>query len=216
MSQTTPPPLIGPGTWIFLSVSVCMLSRISRVRLFSPMDCSPPDCLSVGFSRQEYWSGYPFPSPGDLPDSGIEPTSLCLLHLSGRFFTSSTTREAQCCQKFCLVFLLYSQYGLWHLVGAHLHKHLLKKKSQRMNRWMDFWAWYPDTVFLNLMTVINKEMEREKILMLSLSHKVYLTQKTQGTFRGFVHPGGRWLEYLTEKAHLSPFLKPLVQANPAD
>lgn len=63
---------------------------------------------------------------------------------------------------------------------------------------MDFWASYPDTLFLNLMTVINKEMEREKILVLSLSYKVYLTQKTQDTFRGFVHPGERQLEYLME------------------
>ena len=34
--------------------------------------------LSMGFSRQEYWSGLPFPSPGDLPDPGIEPTSPAL------------------------------------------------------------------------------------------------------------------------------------------
>ena len=34
--------------------------------------------LSVGFSRQEYWSGLPFPSPGDLPNPGIEPGSLAL------------------------------------------------------------------------------------------------------------------------------------------
>ena len=39
--------------------------------------------LSVGFCRQEYWSGLPFPSPGDLPNSGIEPTSPALV---GRFF----------------------------------------------------------------------------------------------------------------------------------
>ena len=32
--------------------------------------------LSMGFPRQEYWSGLPFPSPGDLPDPGVEPTSL--------------------------------------------------------------------------------------------------------------------------------------------
>ena len=37
------------------------------------MDCSPP--ASMGFSRQEYWSGLPFPSPRDLPDPGIEPGS---------------------------------------------------------------------------------------------------------------------------------------------
>ena len=37
------------------------------------MDCSPQAPLSMGFSRQEYWSGLPFPSPGDLPNPGIEP-----------------------------------------------------------------------------------------------------------------------------------------------
>ena len=36
--------------------------------------------LSMEFFRQEYWSGLPCPPPGDLPDSGIEPTSLCLFH----------------------------------------------------------------------------------------------------------------------------------------
>ena len=44
--------------------------------------------LSMEFSRQEYWSGLPFPSLGDLPDPGIEPTSLASLALAGRFFTS--------------------------------------------------------------------------------------------------------------------------------
>ena len=38
--------------------------------------CQAP--LSMGFSRQEYWSGLPFPSPGDLPDPGIEPESPAL------------------------------------------------------------------------------------------------------------------------------------------
>ena len=36
-----------------------------------------PALLSMGFSRQEYWSGVPFPSPGDLPNPGIEPTVSC-------------------------------------------------------------------------------------------------------------------------------------------
>ena len=40
------------------------------------MDCSPPGFLSMGFSRQEYWSGLPFLSPGDLPSPGIESMSL--------------------------------------------------------------------------------------------------------------------------------------------
>ena len=41
------------------------------------------------FSRQEYWSEFPFPSPEDLPDAGIEPTSLSSLALAGRFFNTS-------------------------------------------------------------------------------------------------------------------------------
>ena len=40
--------------------------------LCNPMGCP---CLSMEFSRQEYWSGLPFPSPGDLPDPGIKPES---------------------------------------------------------------------------------------------------------------------------------------------
>ena len=47
--------------------------------------------LSMGFPRQEYWSELPFPSPGDLPDPGIELTSLISPALTGRFFTTSTT-----------------------------------------------------------------------------------------------------------------------------
>ena len=40
------------------------------------------------FSRQKYWSGWPFPTPGDLPDPGIEPTSLASPALAGGFFTT--------------------------------------------------------------------------------------------------------------------------------
>ena len=46
-------------------------------------------------SRQEYWSEMPFPTPGDLPDPGIEPTSLASPALAGRFFTTRATWEAQ-------------------------------------------------------------------------------------------------------------------------
>ena len=53
----------------------------SEVAQSCPTLCDPMDCSlsgssgSMGFSRQDYWSGLPFPSPGDLPDSGIEPAS---------------------------------------------------------------------------------------------------------------------------------------------
>ena len=46
--------------------------------LCNPMDCTHQAPLSMGFSRQEYWSGLLFPSPGDLPDPGIEPRSPAL------------------------------------------------------------------------------------------------------------------------------------------
>ena len=45
----------------------------------------------MGFCRQEYWSGLPFPSPGNLPDPGIEPTSLLSPSLAGGFFFFLTT-----------------------------------------------------------------------------------------------------------------------------
>ena len=57
------------------------LFQDSEVVQSCPTLCNPVNCvahqapLSMGFSRQEYWSGLPFPSPGDLPDPGIEPRS---------------------------------------------------------------------------------------------------------------------------------------------
>jgi len=48
----------------------------------------------MGFSRQKQWSGLPCSPPGDLPDPGIEPTSLMSPALAGRFFTTSATWKA--------------------------------------------------------------------------------------------------------------------------
>ena len=47
--------------------------------------------LSMGFSRQEYWRGEPFPPPGDLPDPGFKPTPLMSPALANRFFTTGAT-----------------------------------------------------------------------------------------------------------------------------
>ena len=76
------------------AVAVVVLSCFSRVRLLvTPwaVTCQAP--LTIGFSRQEYWSALPFPSPGDLPDPGTEPTSLMSPALAGGFFTISATLE---------------------------------------------------------------------------------------------------------------------------
>ena len=72
-----------------------MLSCFSHVWLFATLwtvDRQAP--LSMGFSRQEYWSGLPCPPPGDLPDPGIEPTSLISPALAGGCFSTSATWEA--------------------------------------------------------------------------------------------------------------------------
>ena len=61
-------------------------SVLSHVRLFvTPWTVAHQAPLSIEFSRQEYWSGLPFPSPGDLPDPGIEPTSPTSPSLAGRY-----------------------------------------------------------------------------------------------------------------------------------
>ena len=57
------------------------------------MDCSPLGPSVHGFSRQEYWGGLPCPSPEDLPDPGIEPTSFLAPAVAGGFFTTSATWE---------------------------------------------------------------------------------------------------------------------------
>ena len=72
----------------------CVLP-LSRVQLFgTPWTVARQAPLSMGFFKQEYWSGLPFPSPGDLPDLGIKPASFASPALAGRFFTTSTTWEA--------------------------------------------------------------------------------------------------------------------------
>ena len=64
--------------------------------------------LSMGFSRQEYWSGLPCPPPGDLPNSGILSVSLMSLALAGRFFTTSATWEDHSIRKSLMACVLLS------------------------------------------------------------------------------------------------------------
>ena len=53
----------------------CSLVTPSRPTLCDPLDCHPPGSSVCGFPRQEYWSGVPFPLPGDLPKPGTEPAT---------------------------------------------------------------------------------------------------------------------------------------------
>ena len=68
-----------------MCVCVCVLS--------CPTLCDRQAPLSMGFSRQDYWSGLPFPTPGDLPDSGSELTSPAAPALASKFFTTAPPRN---------------------------------------------------------------------------------------------------------------------------
>ena len=65
--------------------------------LGDPVDCNLPGSSVHGLSRQKYWSGLPFPSPGDFPDPWIEPVSLAA---AGGFFTTAATCEVNIDQCF--------------------------------------------------------------------------------------------------------------------
>ena len=66
------------------SLSLCSVAKLSPT-LCNPMGQAP---LSIGFLRQEGWSGLPSPTPGDLPNPGTEPTSPVSPALTGRLFNT--------------------------------------------------------------------------------------------------------------------------------
>ena len=78
---------------VIISVCVCVCSAMpDSVTPWTVVHQTP---LSMEFSRQEYWSGVPFPTPGDRPKPGIEPESFVSPALAGRFFfTTSAAWEA--------------------------------------------------------------------------------------------------------------------------
>ena len=80
---------------IWCHVHECILSHFSYVQLFVTLWTRTLQVpLSMGFSRQEYWSGLPWPPPRDLHNPGIEPVSLTSPVLVGGFFTTGATWEA--------------------------------------------------------------------------------------------------------------------------
>ena len=73
---------------------LCMLSPVQLFATLWTVAHQVP--LSMGFPRQECWGGLPVPSPGYLPDPGIESVFLVSPTLSGEFFTTTATWEAMC------------------------------------------------------------------------------------------------------------------------
>ena len=71
-----------------IDISTCVHAKLlqSCPTLCNLCTVAHEDPLSMGFFKQEHWSGLPFPSPGDLPDSGIKPAYFMSPALAGRFF----------------------------------------------------------------------------------------------------------------------------------
>ena len=79
------------------------LGMLSCIRFFAtPWTVARQSYLSMEFSRQEYWTGLPFPSPGDLPYPGLEPGSLVL---ADGFFTVWAAKEVSCGCELAVLFL---------------------------------------------------------------------------------------------------------------
>ena len=71
----------------YINVFICLVVS----DFVTPWTVARQAPLSVGFPRQEYWTGLPFPSAGDLPNPGIEPVSLAL---AGGFFITNATQSS--------------------------------------------------------------------------------------------------------------------------
>ena len=89
-----------------------MLSRFSHVA--TPWTVALQAPLSMRFSKQEYKSGLPCPSPKDLPNPGIKPASLISQALAGRFFATSLTWEIQCVYVYVYIYTYTYTYTYVH------------------------------------------------------------------------------------------------------
>ena len=84
---------------------MCSVTRLC------PTLCNPMDCLSVGLSRQEYWSGLPFPPPGHLHNPGIKPMPPAL---AGRIFTTEPPGKHCMCKK--SLYMYVEHIGVWFAI----------------------------------------------------------------------------------------------------
>ena len=73
---------------LHFTVCVCVLTQLCLILRDPTGTITHKAPLSIGSSKQESWSGLPFPPPGDLPDPGIKPSSPVSPALAGRFFTT--------------------------------------------------------------------------------------------------------------------------------
>ena len=118
---------------LLLKLLKVKVKSLSRVWLFVTLwTVAYQASLSMGFSRQEYWSGLPFPSPGDLPDAGTEPMSLVSPTLACGFFTTSITWEALIYRMSCDV--MWKSLSHVQLFVTHWTKQYME-----FSRW-EYWS----------------------------------------------------------------------------
>ena len=111
------PSIVCACVWVNVRLFSC-------VQLFAtPWTAACQASLSMGFSKQEYWSGLPFPPLGNLFDPGIKPTSLGSPALEGRFFTIRATWEAPSTIK-----LLFEREISFYLVWVNIILQQLNQK----------------------------------------------------------------------------------------
>ena len=104
---------INKVNFIFIRTHAKLQSHVQLCATLWTVSCQAP--LSMEFSRQEYWSGLPCPPPGDLPDQGLNPHLLCLLHWQAGSFPLVPLRKPYimyccCVQPWSLVWLFVTSW----------------------------------------------------------------------------------------------------------
>jgi len=98
-----------------LCVCVCVCVQAKLLQLYltlcNPLDCSPPGSSAHGILQPRILEWVPCPPPGDLPNTGIEPTPLISPALAGGFFTTNATWEA-----LCIMYLLLIVTAVLHTI----------------------------------------------------------------------------------------------------
>ena len=128
---------------MFAGCSPCVLSRSAMFDSLRPRGLETRQFpLSMGFSRQEYWSGLLFPPPGDLPDPEIQPTSLMSLALAGGFFT--TTWEGPLCTYLYLNSLSFDKDTLFENLPSWLQFNSVTSIRNPLSKYRHLlWSWRP-------------------------------------------------------------------------
>ena len=121
------------------TVYIVKVNLLSRVRLFAiPWIVARQAPLSMGFSRQEYWSGLPFPSPEDLPNLGIEPGSPA-------WQADALSSEPPGNSQFIQARVRFHDYGLHHNLSTGSYSNLIIiEKNKVLNfPWSTQWVVTP-------------------------------------------------------------------------